>query len=109
MSIGVPAGEHPREASPYLELDRATWAALASETESPITASGGRSPSPARRASSSLLPEKPTAPSADATASRSGPDSTRTASPATRAATTRTSEAVGEEERESAGTVMLRP
>jgi type I pantothenate kinase len=38
MSIGIPAGEHPREASPYLELDRATWAALASETESPITA-----------------------------------------------------------------------
>jgi type I pantothenate kinase len=32
------APEHPREASPYLELDRATWAALASETESPITA-----------------------------------------------------------------------
>jgi type I pantothenate kinase len=31
-------GEHAREASPYLELDRATWAALASETESPITA-----------------------------------------------------------------------
>ncbi|GAB2968819.1 type I pantothenate kinase [Nocardioides montaniterrae] len=31
-------GETSREASPYLELDRATWAALASETESPITA-----------------------------------------------------------------------
>jgi type I pantothenate kinase len=29
--------ESPREASPYLELDRATWAALASETESPLT------------------------------------------------------------------------
>ena len=26
-----------RESSPYLELDRATWAALASETESPLT------------------------------------------------------------------------
>jgi type I pantothenate kinase len=38
MSTGIPAGEHPREASPYLELDRATWAALAHETESPITA-----------------------------------------------------------------------
>jgi len=29
--------ETHREASPYLELDRATWAALASETESPLT------------------------------------------------------------------------
>ncbi|MEQ6900464.1 type I pantothenate kinase [Nocardioides sp. YIM 152588] len=27
-----------REASPYVELERATWAALASETESPLTA-----------------------------------------------------------------------
>jgi type I pantothenate kinase len=32
-------GEEPRgEASPYVELDRATWAKLASETESPLTA-----------------------------------------------------------------------
>ncbi|HJQ04230.1 MAG TPA: type I pantothenate kinase [Nocardioides sp.] len=38
MSNGFPAGEQTREASPYLELDRATWAALAHETESPITA-----------------------------------------------------------------------
>ncbi|HWU23767.1 MAG TPA: type I pantothenate kinase [Nocardioides sp.] len=38
MSTGIPAGEQAREASPYLELDRATWAALAHETESPITA-----------------------------------------------------------------------
>ncbi len=29
--------DHAREASPYLELDRATWAALASESESPLT------------------------------------------------------------------------
>ncbi len=28
---------HGEESSPYLELDRATWAALASETESPLT------------------------------------------------------------------------
>lgn len=38
---GGPSGhpaEHAREASPYVELDRATWAALASETESPVTA-----------------------------------------------------------------------
>ncbi|TYL45730.1 type I pantothenate kinase [Nocardioides sp. BGMRC 2183] len=32
------AGEGAREASPYVELERATWAALASETESPVTA-----------------------------------------------------------------------
>jgi type I pantothenate kinase len=30
-------GEESREASPYVELDRATWAKLASETESPLT------------------------------------------------------------------------
>lgn len=30
--------EPQRETSPYLELDRSTWAALASETESPLTA-----------------------------------------------------------------------
>lgn len=29
--------ETPREASPYLKLDRKTWAALATETESPLT------------------------------------------------------------------------
>jgi type I pantothenate kinase len=35
----TPSGEEsPREASPYVELDRATWAQLASETESPLTA-----------------------------------------------------------------------
>ncbi|QYJ02590.1 type I pantothenate kinase [Nocardioides panacisoli] len=33
---GTPA-EAPRETSPYLKLDRATWAALATETESPLT------------------------------------------------------------------------
>lgn len=33
------ADESSREASPYLELDRSTWAALASETESPLTLS----------------------------------------------------------------------
>jgi type I pantothenate kinase len=34
-----PPGDEPRsEASPYVELDRATWAKLASETESPLTA-----------------------------------------------------------------------
>ncbi|MCM0619970.1 type I pantothenate kinase [Nocardioides bruguierae] len=31
-------GETPRETSPYLELDRDAWAALARETESPLTA-----------------------------------------------------------------------
>jgi type I pantothenate kinase len=36
VGSGVPA-ETPREASPYLELDRQTWAALATETESPLT------------------------------------------------------------------------
>ncbi|WP_183093807.1 type I pantothenate kinase [Nocardioides stalactiti] len=45
MSTAEPLGPGPgdepqesiRESSPYLELDRATWAALASETESPLT------------------------------------------------------------------------
>ena len=32
------APDDAREASPYLELDRAAWAALAAETESPLTA-----------------------------------------------------------------------
>jgi type I pantothenate kinase len=31
------SGGHGDESSPYLELDRSTWAALASETESPLT------------------------------------------------------------------------
>ncbi len=42
---GAPAGPHSggtddlaRETSPYVELERATWAALAQETESPLTA-----------------------------------------------------------------------
>ncbi|UMG91448.1 type I pantothenate kinase [Nocardioides sp. TF02-7] len=36
---GTPGGEeNHRESSPYLELDRGTWAALASETRSPLTA-----------------------------------------------------------------------
>lgn len=30
-------GEPPREASPYLELDRQAWAALATQSESPLT------------------------------------------------------------------------
>lgn len=34
---GVHGEESPRESSPYVELDRATWAMLASETESPLT------------------------------------------------------------------------
>ncbi len=34
---GAPGEETPRESSPYVELDRATWAMLASETESPLT------------------------------------------------------------------------
>ena len=43
MSHGSPSGghrpdEHGREASPYIELDRSAWAALAHETESPLRA-----------------------------------------------------------------------
>lgn len=34
---GAHGEESPRESSPYVELDRATWAMLASETESPLT------------------------------------------------------------------------
>ncbi len=34
---GAHGDETPRESSPYVELDRATWAMLASETESPLT------------------------------------------------------------------------
>ena len=42
MAIGATAENHPdddssRDASPYVELDRATWSMLASETESPLT------------------------------------------------------------------------
>ena len=37
-SAHAPHPENSRDASPYVELDRATWAALASETESPLTA-----------------------------------------------------------------------
>jgi type I pantothenate kinase len=36
--LSGPAAEAQRETSPYLELERDTWAALASETESPLTA-----------------------------------------------------------------------
>ena len=35
---GGPPDETGREASPYVELDRAAWAALGRETESPLTA-----------------------------------------------------------------------
>jgi len=40
MSTTGPAHGHaaPQEASPYLELDRETWAALAAETENPLSA-----------------------------------------------------------------------
>lgn len=40
MSTTGPTHGHaaPQEASPYLELDRETWAALASETENPLSA-----------------------------------------------------------------------
>ncbi|HWJ10330.1 MAG TPA: type I pantothenate kinase [Nocardioides sp.] len=34
---GAHGEDSPRESSPYVELDRATWAMLASETESPLT------------------------------------------------------------------------
>ncbi|MFC5727611.1 MULTISPECIES: type I pantothenate kinase [Nocardioides] len=38
-TANLPHGDESRgEASPYVELDRATWAKLASETESPLTA-----------------------------------------------------------------------
>ncbi|WP_182377565.1 type I pantothenate kinase [Nocardioides sp. WS12] len=37
LSTTHPGDESQREASPYVELDRATWAKLASETESPLT------------------------------------------------------------------------
>src|SRR3954454_24503564 len=38
MSHGAAGREHPGEGSPYVELDREAWAALALETEQPLSA-----------------------------------------------------------------------
>jgi type I pantothenate kinase len=38
MSANANGGEHSRETSPYVELDRAAWAELARTTESPLSA-----------------------------------------------------------------------
>ena len=35
---GGPTDESARESSPYIELDRSAWAALAHEVENPLTA-----------------------------------------------------------------------
>src|SRR5262245_31901850 len=40
MSSHVGHGDETRESSPYVELDRSAWAALADEVENPLSADG---------------------------------------------------------------------